>query len=160
MAMQFRNKVMLIYVFLILISVAHSQKPQTDAARAIRGTWVIKSIYRTPNIQGPSPAEQKKLIGSKIVFGDSSLESCGQSVPITSTQEFQVDSAEFLANNLVRFSEVKIDAQSVTEVVLNNGQAGTCLKAFPAPGQDVYLKSKDELLIAFEGVFYRATRKK
>jgi hypothetical protein len=81
-------------------------------------------------------------------------------VPITSTDEFQVDSADFLANTLVRFSDVEIDAQVVTEVVLNNRQAGRCFEAFPSPGQDVYLKSKDELLISFEGVFYRAVRKK
>jgi hypothetical protein len=27
------------------------------------------------------------------------------------------------------------------------------------PGQDVYLKNKDEVLIAFEGVFYRLVRR-
>ena len=160
MARLFRNKVMLIYSLLIPISMAHSQKSQSDAASAIRGTWVIKSVYRTQNIQGPSPAEQKKLIGSRIVYSDRSLESCGQSVPITSTDELQVDSADFLANTRVRFSEVGIDARSVTEVVLNNRQAGSCFEAFPSPGQDVYLKSKDEILIYFEGVFYRAVRKR
>jgi hypothetical protein len=160
MARQFRNKVMLIYLLVILISMAHSQKSHSDAASAIRGTWVIKSIYRTQNIQGPSPAEQKKLIGSRIVYSDRSLQSCGQSVAITSTDRFQVDSADFLANTRVRFSEVEIDARSVTEVVLNNRQAGSCFEAFPLPGQDVYLKSKDEILICFEGVFYRAERKK
>ena len=160
MARLFRNKVMLIYSLLILLSMAHSQKSQSDAASAIRGTWVIKSIYRTQNIEGPSPVEQKELIGSTIAYRDRSLESCGQSVPITSIDEHRVDSADFLANTRVRFSEVEIDAQSVTEVVLNNRQAGSCFKAFPSPGQDVYWKSKDEILIAFEGVFYRAVRKK
>jgi hypothetical protein len=160
MARQFRNNVMLILSLLILIFIAHSQKAQSDAVTVIRGTWVIKSIYRTENIEGPSPAEQKKLIGSKIVYSDRSLESCGQSVPITSTDERRVDSAEFLANTRVRFSEVEINTRSVTEVVLNNRQAGSCFKAFPSPGQDLYLKSKDEILIDFDGVFYRTVRKK
>jgi hypothetical protein len=160
MARLFRNNAALVYSSLIFISMAHSQKSQSDDASAIRGSWVIESIYRTPNIQGPSPAEQKKLVGSRITYGDRTLESCGQSVPITSTDEFQVDSADFLANTLVRFSDVEVDAQVVTEVVLNNRQAGRCFEAFPLPGQDVYLKSKDELLISFEGVFYRALRKK
>ena len=160
MARLFRNKMMLISLLLTAISMAHSQKFQSDSPSAIRGTWVIKSIYRTHNIEGPSPAEQKKLIGSKIVYSDRSLESCGQSVPITSTEEHQVDSADFLANTKVRFSEVEIDSRSVTELVLNNRQAGSCFEAFPSPGQDVYLKSKDEILIDFEGVFYRAVRKK
>jgi hypothetical protein len=160
MARLIRNKVMLIYLLLIPISMARSQKSQSDAASAIRGTWVIKSIYRTPNIQGPSLAEQKKLIGTRIVYSDRTLESCGQSVPITSTDDFQVDSADFLANTRARFSDVEIGARLVTEVVLNNRQAGSCFEAFPSPGQDVYLKSKDEILISFEGVFYRAMRKK
>ena len=160
MARLFRNKMMLISLLLTAISMAHSQKSQSDSPSAIRGTWVIKSIYRTHNIEGPSPAEQKKLIGSKIVYSDRSLESCGHSVPITSTEEHQVDSADFLANTKVRFSEVEIDSRSVTELVLNNRQAGSCFRAFPSPGQDVYLKSKDEILIDFEGVFYRAVRKK
>jgi hypothetical protein len=160
MASQFRNRAILIPSLLALISIAHSQKPQSDAASVIRGTWVIRSIYRTQNIEGPSPAEQKQLIGSKIVYSDRSLESCGQWVPIASIDEHSVDSDDFLASTRVRFSEVEIDARTVTEVVLNNRQAGTCFKAFPLPGQDVYLKSKDEILIDFEGVFYRAVRKK
>ena len=160
MAKLFRNRVALIPSLLTLIAVVHSQKGPSGAPRVIRGTWVIKSIYRTQNIEGPGTAEQKKLIGTKIVYGDRSLESCGSSVPITSIEEHLVDSADFLANTQVRFSEVEIDARSVTEVVLNNRQAGSCFEAFPSPGQDVYLKSKDEILIDFEGVFYRAVRKK
>lgn len=50
--------------------------------------------------------------------------------------------------------------QTVMEVVLNERQSGRCFAAFPLPGQDVYLKSKDEIVIAFEGVFYRVVRKK
>src|ERR1700733_5610262 len=134
MARLFRNKVTPVYSLLIFISMAHSQKSQSDAASAIRGSWVIESIYRTPNIQGSSPAEQKKLVGSRIAYSDRTLESCGQSVPITSTDEYQVDSADFLANTLVRFSDVEIDAQVVTEVVLNNRQAGRCFEGFPLPG--------------------------
>jgi len=118
------------------------------------------SIYHTQNVEGPSPAEQKKLIGSEIVYSTRSLKACGQSVQITSTKTNRVDSGEFLANTRVRFNDVEIAAPSVTEVVLNNRQAGTCFGVFPLPGQDIYLKSKDEILIAFEGVFYRVVRKK
>jgi hypothetical protein len=131
MAKSFRNWVLLISAFLTIIPIAHAQRAQSEAAPVIRATWVIKSIYRTRNIEGPSPAEQKKLIGSKIVYSDQSLESCGQSVPITSIDEYRVDSADFLANTRVRFSEVEIDARSLTEVVLNNRQAGSALMHFP-----------------------------
>lgn len=146
--------------FLLLGAIARAKQARTGAADEIRGTWVITSIYNTQNVQGPSPDEQKKLIGSEIVYSDRSLKSCGQSVAITSVDQNRVDASHFLANTLVRFKEVQIYASEVTEVVLNNREAGTCFGAFPQPGQDIYLKSKDEILIAFEGVFYRALRKK
>jgi hypothetical protein len=153
-------KLTAIFSFLTLIPIIYAQEVQSKADGLIRGAWVIKSIYHTPNIQGPGVEEQKSLIGSKLVYSGQSLRSCGQAVPIKPIREYQVDSADFLANTRVRFSDVEIKAQRVTEVVLNNRQAGSCLKAFPSPGQDVYLKNKDEILIDFEGVFYRALRMK
>jgi hypothetical protein len=159
----FPNRAVLMSLFLSFMPIAHAQNGQRDAenaANAIRGTWVIKSIYRTQNVQGPTPAQQKKLIRSEIVYSDRTLKSCGQSVPISAIRQDRVDSAEFLATTRVRFTEVDIHAASVMEVVLNHREAGRCFEAFPLPGQDVYLKSKDETVIAFEGVFYRAVRKK
>ena len=158
--MTFRNRVVLTSSLLAFMLPAPAQDAQNGPASAIRGTWIIKSIYHTQNVQGPSPTEQKKLVGSEIVYGDQNLNSCGQSVPITSIDQHQVDSAEFLANTRVRFTEISIHATAVIEVVLNDRQAGRCFEAFPLPGQDVYLKSKDEIVIAFEGVFYRGVRKK
>ena len=156
----FRNRAVLTPLFLALMVTARAQNTQSDAASVIRGTWVIKSIYLTQNVEGPSPTEQKKLVGAEIVYSDRILKSCGQSVPIASIHQHRVDAADFLANTQVRFTEVDINAASVTEVVLNNRQVGSCFEAFPLPGQDVYLKSKDELVIDFEGVFYRVVRKK
>jgi hypothetical protein len=158
--MTFRNRIVLTSSLLAFTLAAHAQEAQKDAPTGMKGIWIIKSIYQTQNVQGPSPTEQKQLVGSEVVYGDRTLTSCGQSVPITSVNQHRVVSAEFLANNNVRFSEVDIHTATVKEVVLNFRQAGTCLDGFPLPGQDVYLKSKDEIVIAFEGVFYRVVRKK
>jgi hypothetical protein len=155
-----RDRITLTSLVLAVALTAHAQNPHTDAVSVIRGTWTIQAIYHTQNVEGPSPTEQNKLVGSEVVYGDQTLTACGQSVPISSVDQHRVDSAEFLASNRVRFAEVDIHARSVMEVVLNNRQAGTCFETFPLPGQDVYLKSKDEIVIAFEGVFYRAVRKK
>jgi hypothetical protein len=152
--------IMAMLSFLLLGAIARAKQARTGAADEIRGTWVITSIYNTQNVQGPSPDEQKELIGSEIVYSDRSVKSCNQSVAITSVDQNRDDASDFLANTLVRFSEVQIHGSQVTEVVLNNREAGTCFGAFPLPGQDVYLKGKDEILIDFEGVFYRALRKK
>ena len=158
--MSFRHLVVLTSSLLGFMLPAHAQNAHNDAASAIRVTWIIKSIYRTHNVQGPSPTEQKKLVGSEVEYSDRTLRSCGESVPISSIEQHRTDSAEFLANTRVRFTEVDIHAASVTEMVLNGRLGGECFEVFPLPGQDVYVKSKNEILIAFEGVFYRAVRKK
>lgn len=155
-----RNRVLLASSLLAFVFGAHAQRPKSDVPPGIKGIWIIKSIYHTENVQGPSPSEQKQLIGSEVVYSDRTLKSCGESVPITSVVRHRVDSAEFLANTLGRFENVDIHAATVMEVVLNNRQAGRCFESFPLPGQDVYIKSENEAVIAFEGVFYRAVRKK
>jgi hypothetical protein len=126
----------------------------------IRGIWVIKSIYPTQNIEGPNPSQQKKLVGTQIVLNVQTLKACGQSVPISSVHVRQINADDFLSNTRVRFNEVGIDTPTITEIVINNREAGSCFGAFPLPGQDLYVKSKNEVLVAFEGVFYRAVRKK
>ena len=141
-------------------SASVSQGDSIQQWHAISGTWLLTSIYRTSNVEGPSPSEQKKLLGTSIILSAGSLEACGQSVPIKSIRANQVSSDDFLSNTKVRFAEVRISTPEITEVVINNREAGRCFGAFPLPGQDIYIKNKDELLIDFEGVFYRALRKK
>jgi hypothetical protein len=144
----------------LLASSCRSQCIPADVSDIVSGTWVIKSIYKTQNVAGPNPSQQKKLLGSTIVLDSRSLTACGQSVPITSVEVHQVVATDFLANTQVRFGEVGIEAPSIKEVVINDRHSGSCFKAFPLPGQDIYIKSKDEILIDFEGVFYRALREK
>jgi hypothetical protein len=141
-------------------SACHGQSSSGDAKHIIQGTWVIKSIYTTQNVEGPNPSQQKKLVGSQVIVGTQSLHACGQSVPIRSIEVHQVSPDDFLTDTRVRFSEVEIHSPSVTEVVMNDRQDGSCFQVFPLPGQDVYIKSNDEILISFEGVFYKAVRKK
>ena len=71
----------------------------------------------------------------------------------------QISPAEFVASTKVRFTEIGYTGANITEIVINDGQSGSCFAAFPIPGQDIYIKDKNELLIDFEGVFYRAVRK-
>ena len=80
-------------------------------------------------------------------------------MPVKTIKVNQVSSADFLEDNRVRFSEVGVEGGSITEIVLNNRQSGTCFGAFPLPGQDIYVKNKNEILVYFEGVFYRALKK-
>jgi hypothetical protein len=150
------------FVLLITLQVTcacFSQSGLTDEARIVSGTWVLKSIYPTQNVQGPSGSEQRKLLGSDIVFKAHSLEACGQSVPITSVETKQIGPSDFSADTRATFTEVGIETPTVTEIVINDRESGTCFGAFPLPGQIIYIKGKNELLIDFEGVFYRAVRK-
>jgi hypothetical protein len=150
-------------LLLLIASVSfacHGQTSSSEAKDIIQGTWVIKSIYRTQNVEGPNPSQQKKLVGSHVIVSAQSLHACGQSVPVQSIEVHRLSSDDFLTNTRVRFSEVQIHSPSVTEVIMNNRQDGICFQVFPLPGQDVFIKSKDEILISFEGVFYKAVRKK
>lgn len=157
----FRSLLNTLALLLIVLwtSGCFGQSVSTDESHIIIGTWVIKSIYTTQNVEGPNPSQQKKLLGTAIVLNAHSLSACGQSVPIKSIKVNQISSADFLANTRARFSEVGVEAQSITEVVINDRQSGTCFDVFPIPGQDIYIKDKNEILIDFEGVFYRALRK-
>jgi hypothetical protein len=149
----------LLVLILLPASACSGQNGTAIGSTTVYGRWILKSIYPTQNVEGPSPAQQKKLLGTTIVLNASTLESCGQSVPVKTIKVNQVSSADFLENNRVRFSEVGVEGKSVTEIVINDRQSGTCFDAFPLPGQDIYVKNKNEILAYFEGVFYRALRK-
>lgn len=157
----FRSSLNAILLLLILLatSACFGQNEAANESATIYGMWILKSIYPTQNVEGPSPAQQKKLLGTAIVLDASTLKACGQSVPVKTIKVNQVSSADFLQDNRVRFSEVGVEGESVTEIVINHRQSGTCFGAFPLPGQDIYVKSKNEILVYFEGVFYRALRK-
>jgi hypothetical protein len=144
----------------LLTAVCFAQNEPEDASKIIQGTWKLTLIYRTPNVQGPSEIEQRKLLNTKLTYSVQQLKSCGQSVAITSLEEHRVTASDFLGANHVRFDQVRIDAPDIPEVIINERRSGSCLRVFPLPGQDVYIKGKNELLIDFEGVFYRASRVK
>ena len=162
--MPLSNAVGRIWSFYVLVTVGVSmcigQAAPVNTQGRIRGTWILKSIYPTQNVQGPGPSQQRKLLRSLIVISASSVTACGQSAAITSTDVKEVSASEFLADNLVPLDSVGIRKSNVLEIILNNRLSGTCFEVFPMPGQDIYVKSKGELVIAFEGVFYRAVRLK
>jgi hypothetical protein len=148
-------------VLVVVGSITYGGQPAHIGMRdQIRGTWILRSIYPTQNVQGPNPSEQRKLLSTQIVIDATSIKACGQSVPIKSTDVKEVSATDFLAENLVPLDSVGIHKSSVTEVLFNQRRSGTCFGAFPIPGQDVYIKSRDEMVVAFEGAFYRAVRKK
>jgi hypothetical protein len=150
------------FVLLITLLVTCScfcQDGLTGEARILSGTWVLKSIYPTQNVEGPSRSQQRSLLGSSIILKTHSLEACGESIPITSVKTSEIGPSDFLEHTRGRFIEIGIETPTVTEIVINNRESGTCLGAFPLPGQVIYIKGKNELLIYFEGVFYRAMRK-
>lgn len=160
-APSFRRSINAFLLLLILLSasVCSAQNETANESTMVYGTWILKSIYPTQNVEGPSPAQQKKLLGTTIVLNASTLKACGQSVPVKTIKVNQVSSTDFLEDNRVRFSEVGVEGASITEIVINHRQSGTCFDAFPLPGQDIYVKNKNEILVYFEGVFYRALRK-
>ncbi|WP_233840414.1 hypothetical protein [Dyella sp. 2HG41-7] len=143
-----------------LASDCFAQANSSEQRHLPKGTWILRSIYWTPNIQGPTLSQQNKLLNTSVILSDDEIKACGVSTPINSIEVNHISSDDFLANTRVRFNWVGIDTPIVTEIVINHASSGNCFGAFPIPGQDVYVKSRDELLIDFEGVFYRAVRVK
>lgn len=149
----------LLLITLLSVSVCSGQNETANEPTMVYGTWILKSMYRTQNVEGPSPAQQKKLLGTTIVLNASTLKACGQSVPVKTIKVNQISSTDFIDETRARFSEVGVEAASITEIVINDRQSGTCFDAFPLPGQDIYIKDKNEILVYFEGLFYRGLRK-
>jgi hypothetical protein len=126
----------------------------------IRGEWILMSIYRTPNISGISPEQAKSLVGSRIKYENGWLIACKQRVKIEKVDEREVSAAQFLAGRKrTHFSDVEVYAPSIKEITINGNSSGNCFDTYALPGEDVYVKSRDELLIDFDGVYYRALRR-
>lgn len=122
------------------------------------GTWTLISIYRTSNVQGPSDSEAKRLLGTHIVYNVHTISSCGADNPIAAVKEKKLSPEDLLFDARIRFPELGLRGNAVKEITLEAGNSGTCFGAFPLPGQRFYIKSKNELVVDFEGVCYRAVR--
>ncbi|TLY53233.1 MAG: hypothetical protein E6K53_01690, partial [Gammaproteobacteria bacterium] len=94
------SRLFLLTIFLTLSPASFGLCKNVDnkELRSIIGTWVLRSIYETSNIKGPSPLEQKKLLETTVTIGPEVLKSCGQSIPIKSTATYQLSAGDFLEN--------------------------------------------------------------
>jgi hypothetical protein len=136
-----------------------AQTPNPKIPPELSGQWVLRSLYSTPNIWGISLKQAKSLIGSRLRYRDGVLSSCKQHAVIGGVEQRDVSRAQFLAGrNNVRFSDVGIHGASVREIILNGNQGGNCFGTYALPGEDVYMKGPDQLLVDFEGVYFRAIR--
>jgi hypothetical protein len=136
-----------------------AQAVATNLPKSLSGEWILTSIYETPNISGISPEQARSLVGSRIKYENGLLLSCKQRVRIEKVDEKEVSAAQFLAGRKrTRFSDVEINAPSIKEITINGNSSGNCFGTYALPGEDVYVKARDELLVDFEGVYYRAVR--
>ena len=142
----------------ICLSKSESQTRTATIPKGLTGVWVLRSYYRTSNIWGISLKQARSLVGSKVVFGEGALSACKQHVVIQDVEQRDVLPAQFLEGNLVRFSEVGISGSTIHEITLNGNAGGNCFGTYALPGEDVFVKGPNELLVDFEGVYFRATR--
>lgn len=142
-----------------LLPACASQPRNADPFREILGEWTLRSILRTGTVQGPGDAQQRQLLGSTVAFAKDSLRACGAQVPIARHEAARISADAFRAQNRVPLEDLGIRSGSVVQITLNDRSAGTCFGDFPLPGQLLFVKNHDELVVAFEGVFYLARRK-
>ncbi len=124
----------------------------------IYGSWVIKSVYPTRNVTGLGKADEKRLLGSHLTFTRTSLASCGSSVSINALERKHVTEVEFFSGVYVHFKEVHIVTEAVEEILLDAGEAGDCNGTGTLPGEHFYIKTPGEILIQYEGTFFRALK--
>jgi len=123
------------------------------------GGWRLVKVYKTDSLQGLSPREiQRKLLGTIVVFRASSLTSCGQTTNITSVVRSRIFPGDLLFQYHVTFESLGITSQTVDKVVLNNDESGNCLGELTLPGEEIYLKSHDEICVNLDGAFFKAVR--
>ena len=146
--------------FLVAATNVPGQRSISDKRSLIEGTWVLKSIYKTQNATGVDGDQQRALLNSRISYKSGSLTSCKQSVPITVVDVNERSTKNLFADTNVGADELNLSGSTVTEVTFNKTQSGNCFGTFTLPGEDVYIKGKNELIINFVGVFYRALREK
>lgn len=147
-------------MFFISATCVSGQDSTSDKRSLIKGTWVLKSIYKTQNATGIDGPQQRALLNSHISYTSDSLASCKQSVPITSVDINERSTEDLFADTNVGADELKLSSAKITQVTFNKTQSGNCFGTFTLPGEDVYIKGKNELIVNFVGVFYRAVRQK
>jgi hypothetical protein len=140
---------------------ASAQATTITLPQGLNGEWILVSIYKTPNISGIGPEQARTLVGSRVKYENGLLVACKQRVKIEKVDEREVSAAQFLSGRKrTRFSDVEVYAPSIKEIIINGNSSGNCFDTYALPGEDVYVKSQDELLVDFEGVYYRAVRRK
>jgi len=139
---------------------ASAQAANVILPQDLNGEWTLVSIYKTPNISGISPEQARSLVGSRIKYEGGMLIACKQHVKIEKVDEKDISAAQFLSGRKrTRFSDVEIYAPSIKEITINANSSGNCFDTYALPGEDVYVKSQNELLVDFEGVYFRALRR-
>jgi|GEM_PF-4953319 len=147
-------------MFLIAATSVSGQNSTSDKRSLIEGVWILKSIYKTQNATGVDGPQQESLLNSRVSYKSNSLTSCKQSVPITTVEINERSTKNLFADTNVGADELHLSGAKVTQVIFNKTQSGNCFGTFTLPGEDVYIKGKNELIINFVGVFYRAVREK
>jgi len=151
----FSIKVSLIFFPCLSIIACASSAAKAEFPKEILGEWIIESIIQTDAIQGPSLSQQQKLLGSTIEYKENSMKSCwSDPVPITNYEKKKLNANDFLSENKIPLGSLRIQQDIVSEITLNNRQAGTCFEDFPLPGQVIFIKNEVEMIVAFEGVYY------
>lgn len=148
----------LVALMFLIAATSGSGQDSFSKRSPIEGVWILKSIYKTQNATGVDGPQQKSLLNSRISYKSNSLTSCKQSVPIATVEINERSTRDLFADTNVGADELKLSGAKVTEVIFNKTQSGNCFGTFTLPGEDVYIKGKNELIINFVGVFYRAVR--
>jgi len=133
------------------------------------GCWVVKKALPTAGISGLSPAQQKAMIGRRIVFAPTCARSGGTVIKSPKYSATVLSDREFFQLGYVRLGEIGIQEDKVTVVKLDlhpvtptAGAPGTPelpghLAAADFPGVRAYLR-KTDIVFEVENDYFVAQR--
>jgi len=156
----FRYPKMSHVLLIILFCCDQRLAARVDLHRPVEGSWLIVGRYSTRNISAVSDEDMRALIGKRISISSDALESCGQRVKVKSVTTRFVKKPELILEERVSFEELGVKSDSLEEVetVFNQDQSVGCLGHLSLPGDHIYLKSANWIIVEFEGAFLSAKK--
>lgn len=120
------------------------------------GCWVVRKALPTAGISGLSPAQEKAMIGRRIVFTPTCARSGGTVIKSPKYSATVLSERDFFQLGYVRLGEIGIKEDKVTVVTLD---LPGHLSAADFPGVHAYLR-KTDIVFDVENDYFVAKRAK
>jgi hypothetical protein len=129
----------------------------------LQGAWRVTRILPTTNDSCWRPDQARFLVGSVLVYRSGSMTWRGGNVPLHGITTRTLTAADFRVENRgtrgpANFSQIGIQAPSVTEVDLQHEDMDITGASTEVPGDSVLLAAPNRIVLSACGVYLEAVR--